>query len=130
MVEGYPREDAKREGTSLDQSAIAKALRAEGFAKVHSTQKLTEYRRGNESIYVKASGTDRPLIIHGRHAPKVPALSSIPGVERVKSASQPYHNSNMRSFDLRQNTGKKPTRYGFDFGFSNSHALRNFLQSL
>jgi hypothetical protein len=130
MVEGLSRKGVKRKGSSLDQSAIAKALEAEGFGKVHSTKKLIEYRRGNESIYMKASGTDRPLIIHGRHAPNVAALSSIPGVERAKPASVAYHNSNMRSFDLRQNTGKKPTRYGFDFGFRNAGALKAFLSTL
>jgi hypothetical protein len=114
----------------LDHSAILNVLQAEGFAKVHSTQKLSEFRQGNESVYVKSSGTDHPLVIHGKHGTNVPGLSRMRGVERRKSASKAYHNSNMRSFDLRQNTGKKPTRYGFDFGFGDALALRTFLGAL
>jgi hypothetical protein len=109
---------------------IATELEAEGFTKVHSTKKLLEYRRGNESVYLKESGTDHPLVIHGRHGPTVAALTRMPGVTRAKPVSKAYHNSNMRSFDLRRNTGKKPTRYGFDFGFNDASALRSFLQSL
>lgn len=114
----------------LNQTAMEGVLQTEGFLRVHSTKKLSEYRRGSESVYLKHSGTSHPLVVHGRHAQNVTSLAAAPGVERTKSSTKPYHNSNMRSFDLRQNTGKKSIRYGFDFGFGHIGAMRNFLQSL
>ena len=114
----------------MDQAAIEKVLLAEGFAKHHETKKLIEYRRKSEAVYLKASGTDHPLIIHGKHAPSIANLAAISGVNRTKPSSKPYHNSNMSSFDLRQNTGTKPTRFGFDFGFDSPSALGAFLAAL
>lgn len=107
-----------------------KVLLAEGFSKHHETKKLVEYRRKSEAVYLKAGGTDHPLIIHGKHGSSIANLVAISGVNRTKPSSKPYHNSNMRSFDLRQNTGKKPTRFGFDFGFDSPSALKDFLASL
>jgi hypothetical protein len=114
----------------LDRNAIIQVLQSEGFALFHATKKLSEYRRASESIYLKNAGTDHPVVIHGRYAPRIAALSSMGGVQRTKAVSKAYHNSNMRSFDLRQNTGRKPTRYGFDFGFTDVAGMRMFLGSL
>lgn len=107
-----------------------RVLTSEGFTLVHETKKLLEYRRGNESVYLKNKGTDHPLVIHGRHAPRIGALASESGVRRTKAATKAYHNSNMRSFDLRQNAGRKPTRYGFDFGFTNAAGLASLLRAI
>ncbi|VVT12639.1 hypothetical protein [Erythrobacter sp. EC-HK427] len=114
----------------MDKSAIESGLVLAGFVKVHATKKLIEYRQKSEAVYVKVGGTDHPLVIHGRHGPSIAKLAGMQGVRRAKPLSKPYHNSNMRSFDLRQNTGKKATRYGFDFGFDSPSALQSFLMSL
>lgn len=114
----------------MDIRAIRDVLQTEGFIKVHATKKLEEFRRGSVSVYLKVQGTDHPLVVHGRHGANLPHLTAIHGVRRNKPATKPYHNSNMRSFETRQNTGKKVTRFGFDFGFESKAALEHFLKVL
>ena len=114
----------------LDRCSIVNGLSKAGFRKVHETTKVEEYRRGSNWIYLKVRGTDHPLVIHGRYASDLSQFAAIPGVVRSKASSTPYHNANMRSFEERLNRGLKPTRFGYDFGFSNTLALDAFLRKL
>ena len=111
----------------MDRDQISKTLLAEGFVLRHETSKVALYQSGTTDVYLKQSGTDRPLVIHGRHGPNVPALLAISGVRREKPSTKPYHNIHMTRFDLRLNRGKTPTRFGFDFGFDDGVALKAFI---
>lgn len=114
----------------IDGYQTIAGLRTEGFVKVHETTKVFQFRRGNETVYVKAVGTSLPLVIGGWHAGRIASLVMLPGVLRHKSSADPYHNANMRAFGERVNRGKKPTRFGYDFGFEDEPALAQFLRAL
>lgn len=114
----------------MERKDIERTLAAEGFTCSHRTDKLAEYVKGRESVYLKLLSGTHLLIIHGRYAPRICALSALNGVVRKKPVTEAYHNSNMRHFELRQNTGKKPTRYGFDFDFTSEIGLRSLLSAL
>lgn len=114
----------------LDPNSIAIALTRAGYAKVHETSKVEEFRLGTHSLYLKRAGTDHPLVIHGKYASILLQLTQIPGSIRTKASTSPYHNANMRSFDQRLNRGQKPTCYGYDFGFRDLVSLQAFLAKL
>ena len=114
----------------MDKSQIQRILSSEGFSCTHETEKLAEFTKGVEVVYLKKVSSSHPMVLHGKHASRVGVLTSIGGVVRTKPQKSPYHNSNMRHFDLRNNTGKKPTRYGFDFDFSSESGLRSLLSRL
>lgn len=114
----------------LDSNKVSIGLIRAGFRQTGATTKLLQFERASQTVYVKVRGTDRPLVIHGKYGSHLSALLSISGVSRTKPSSTPYHNSNMRSFDERLNSGQRMTRYGYDFGFSDSAALANFLDAL
>lgn len=114
----------------MEKSQIERVLISEGYVRSRETDKLQEYVKGYESVYLKKNSDSHPLVIHGRHAPSMSKLTSLADVTREKSSVKAYHNSNMRSFDLRMNTGKKPTRYGFDFDFLSEKGLRSLLSAL
>jgi hypothetical protein len=64
-----------------------------------------------------------PLVVHADNVRDFDKLVSIRGVERSKGRSDYYHNANMKAFGRRLNGGERPTRYGYDFDFSDTAAL-------
>lgn len=114
----------------IDPNEVLAGLVRAGFRQVGTSSKVSRYERGGETVYLKIKGTEHPLVVHGKHGSKLPILLAIPGVTRNKPSSAPYHNSNMRAFDERKNTGQRRTRYGFDFGFRDVAALADFLSAI
>lgn len=88
-----------------------------------------------DPLYVKAKtnktgapvavGRD-PLVVHPSRVP-LTRLSSLPGVHM---AADPYHNSNLSGFPLRDNGGKKEIAHGRAFQFADRAALDGFIDAL
>jgi hypothetical protein len=114
----------------LTTQQLEKMLHDFGYAEDHRTLKVIAFQKDDKTVYLKRISTSHPLVIHSKHASKIPDLLGLSGVVRTKSTADPYHNANMRSFDLRQNRGAKPTRYGYDFNIRDEKSLANLLNKI
>jgi hypothetical protein len=104
-----------------------RVLGACGYSPFHETSKVKGFARGSSALYLKKPkrGKDcvaRPLVVHA-DVRDFDKLISIRGVERSKGRSHYYHNANMKAFERRLNGGARPTRYGYDFDFSDASAM-------
>ena len=98
----------------------------------HETSKVKGFARGSSTMYLKKpkpgnSDVARPLVVQADDVRDFDKLMSIRGVERSKGRSHYYHNANMKAFGRRLNGGTRPTRYGYDFDFSDAAAMVAFL---
>lgn len=92
-----------------------------------------EHPRLPEPLFVKQSQSlnarvKAPLVLHPRFEAQLPALLTIAGVEQ--GDSRYYHNSNLRGFPKRINTGATEVTYGVDLGFQHHAALAHVLEQL
>lgn len=106
-----------------------------GYSPFHETSKVKGFALGSKSVYLKkpkhdADGVARPLVIHADDVKDFHKLMSIKGVERPKGSSDYYHNANMKAFGRRLNGGERPTRFGYDFDFSDMAAMAVFLREI
>lgn len=105
-----------------------RVLIACGYTEFHETSKVKGFARGSSTMYLKKpklgkKDVARPLVVHADHVRDFDKLMSIRGVERSKGRSDYYHNANMKAFGRRLNGGARPTRYGYDFDFSDPAAM-------
>ncbi len=115
----------------ISAEVISATLPQQGFEIVSENSKTIHFYSGEHKadVYVKVDTKTQPLVVHPDHQNIFSRLSSILGV----IGSQPmtfYHNSTMRAFPERMNTGQKPTKYGLAFGFKTQQALAEFLDLL
>lgn len=87
----------------------------------------------SEPLFVKQSQSlnarvKAPLVLHPKFAALLPTLLAIAGVEQGDGGY--YHNSNLRGFPKRINTGVTEVAYGVDLGFQHSGALAQVLEQL
>jgi hypothetical protein len=106
-----------------------------GFTQFHETSKVKGFALGSKSVYLKKpragrDGVVRPLVLNPSDVRDFDKLMSISGVERSKGRSNYYHNANMKAFQRRLNGGMRPTRYGYDFDFSDITAMSALLQAI
>lgn len=92
-----------------------------------------EHPRLSEPLFVKQSQSlnarvKAPLVLHPKFAALLPTLLAIAGVEQGDGGY--YHNSNLRGFPKRINTGVTEVAYGVDLGFQHSGALAQVLEQL
>jgi hypothetical protein len=109
-----------------------RVLLACGYSQFHETSKVKGFARGSSTMYLKkpkggGKAIARPLVVHADDVLDFDKLMSIRGVERSKGRSDYYHNANMKAFCRRLNGGVQPTRYGYDFDFSDTAAMVSLL---
>lgn len=112
----------------MNTDDIIAGLETYGFIKRTENSKTIGYSNAEQTVYVKQENKRQPLILHPDNQNRFTRLSAIVGV----TAEHPlkfYHNSTMRAFPERLNTGKKPTKYGLAFGFDDPSAFRIFMSS-
>lgn len=108
---------------------IIVGLEAYGFIKRTENSKTIGYSNAEQTVYVKRENKRQPLILHPENQNRFTTLSAIAGVI-VEKPLRFYHNSTMRAFPERLNTGAKPTKYGLAFGFSDPPTFQIFMSNL
>lgn len=118
---------------------IEEILKDRGFTLAASDSR--RYARGlrhatlPDPLYVKANAKKGkpvavnryPLVIHPDRGVVLTHLAKIPGVH---AAADPYHNSNLAGFPVRDNGGKKEICYGRAVQFADDAALHAFVDAL
>ncbi len=113
----------------LTSDAVSEQLEQAGFAIERRGVKVWRASRGELVLYVKRDSGRCVLVIGPNFEGTLTRLKTLDGVERRNRAFF-YHNSTMRSFPQRLNTGRAPIPYGFDFDFRSVRALKKFLAEL
>lgn len=113
----------------LDTSTIIHTLEENGFRQTDQNTKTLKFESDNVLVYVKAKTQKQPLVVHPDNQIIWEKLKSVAGTH-TDLPFQYYHNSTMRSFPQRLNTGQEPTKYGIAFGFDSTRSLLQFLQIL
>lgn len=83
----------------LTGARLVTGLEALGFLRRHTTQKLSQFRRGNVIIYVKRETEVRPLVVHPQFLDIISELRSLPGVD-LQYPARTYINSNLAQFPV------------------------------
>lgn len=115
---------------------VLTVLERHGFTRPkHSGLKVIRLQHPKlpEPLYVKQSSSiharlQTPLVLHPDYEGRLPGLLAIAGVER--GLARYYHNSNLRGFPKRRNSGATDIAYGVDLGFRHMRALEQLLASL
>jgi hypothetical protein len=120
---------------TISYADAERILLLSGYSPFHDTSKVKGFALGSTSLYLKKpkpgmDGVERPLVVHADDVKDFHKLMSISGVERSKGRDEYYHNANMIAFGRRLNDGEKPTRYGYDFDFSDVTSMSAFLQEI
>lgn len=115
----------------LNKDQISAFLLQRGFY-IESENSKTVLFQSNETqtdVYIKVETKTQPLVIHPENETQFSRLCSIDGVV-CNTPMRFYHNSTMRAFPERWNTGAQPTKYGLAFGFVSNSALDEFFGHL
>jgi putative restriction endonuclease len=113
----------------LDSAATVGALVKLGFIQTDKNTKTIKFKNEHLTVFVKVKTLRQPLVIHPENQVRFGELEAIRGVV-ADLPMRFYHNSTMRAFPSRLNTGKSETKYGIAFGFDDERSLRDFVQTL
>ncbi|ENT8436836.1 HNH endonuclease [Pseudomonas sp. GD04087] len=116
---------------SLRAQDVIAALEGAGFSRPEQSG-LKVVRLSHPAltmpVFVKQSASETPLVLHPKYEEHLSSWLSIQGVE--KGQAPYYHNSNLRGFPKRRNTGATDISYGIDLGFLGLGALDEFIRQL
>ncbi|MDA3186782.1 HNH endonuclease [Pseudomonas aeruginosa] len=116
---------------SLRAQDVIAALEGAGFSRPEQSG-LKVVRLAHPAltvpVFVKQSASETPLVLHPKYEEQLSSWLSIQGVERGQTTY--YHNSNLRGFPKRRNTGATDISYGIDLGFLGSGALEELIRKL
>jgi hypothetical protein len=110
----------------IDDTQLLLHLLKRGFLENGRNSKTIAVKNGSIIAYVKVDTRRLPLVVHPSNSEIFTQLCALAGVS-AETHIVYYHNSTMRAFPDRLNTGKEPTKYGIAFGFDSLDALDLFL---
>lgn len=116
----------------LKYSEIQRLMVKEGFKPVSETDKQIALQSVSfeHPIYLNktAGGSPSTIVLHPQFDSSRSKLLATPGV--MSNGKYWYHNSNMRLFPKRMNTGKTPISFGIPIGIESEQALDDLLGAM